>query len=85
LYITCQISRLLLATNCDSILTSAWQKEFANCLHLGFAADSNFDSPRWTKGLGADVGSMQLEDGSIIGGYQWGQESAGIDVYDCSS
>jgi len=34
----------------------------------GFAADNNFDGPRRIKGLGSDIGSLQLEDGSVVQG-----------------
>jgi nicotinamidase-related amidase len=34
----------------------------------GFAADSNFDGPRRIEGLGSDIGSLQLEDGSVVQG-----------------
>jgi nicotinamidase-related amidase len=34
----------------------------------GFAADNNFDGDRRIKGLGSDIGSAQLEDGSVIEG-----------------
>ena len=34
----------------------------------GFAIDNNFNGDRQIKGLGSDVGPVELEDGSVIKG-----------------
>ncbi|KAL9025088.1 MAG: hypothetical protein Q9196_006032 [Gyalolechia fulgens] len=34
----------------------------------GFAADNNFEGPRRIESLGSDIGSVELEDGSVIEG-----------------
>ena len=34
----------------------------------GFAADNNFAGDRWICGLGSSIGSVELEDGSVVNG-----------------
>jgi len=49
-------------------LTEQDIEEMPPTIIKGFAADNNFVGPRRIKGLGSDIGPVELEDGSIVEG-----------------